>query len=62
MLYLNSSSAEILELAGNAARNERNKATAGTNNSIEAAPISQQEPLKLYNNCKKPDKRRRHND
>jgi len=39
--------AEILELAGNAARNERNKSTAGANNSIEA---SQQESYRIEPN------------
>ena len=40
--------AEILELAGNAARNERNKNAAGNNNSIEAA--SQQESYRIEPN------------
>ena len=40
--------AEILELAGNAARKERNKSTASTNNSIEAPP--QQESYRIEPN------------
>ena len=41
--------AEILELAGNAARKERNKSTTGTN-SIEAATPSQQESYRIEPN------------
>ena len=43
--------AEILELAGNAAREERNKSTAGTNNSIEVAvPTQQKESYRIEPN------------
>ena len=41
--------AEILELAGNAARKERYKYTAGTDNSIEA-PTSQKESYRIEPN------------